>query len=95
MEAKILLGGGGSAEDERPIMELFASWVGASGSVLYLPIALGESGQGYARCLTWLSSVLNPLGVHQIELSMLDRDPQNAEVGLTQTDHFNERRKKL
>ncbi|MBE9506663.1 MAG: Type 1 glutamine amidotransferase-like domain-containing protein [Chloroflexi bacterium] len=81
METKILLGGGGSAEDERPVFELLASWVGTSGSVLYLPIALCESGRVYEGCLEWLASALNPLGVRQIEMwtNLVDHSP--VEIG--------------
>jgi dipeptidase E len=63
-ETRILLGGGGSEEDERPIFELFASWVGA-GAVLYLPIAAEQASQ---RHLDWVSSALHPLGVTRIEM---------------------------
>jgi dipeptidase E len=74
MEIRILLGGGGSAEDERPIFELFASWVGTPGSVLYLPIA---SGGAYEAHFDWISSALNPLGVHHVEMwtTLTGRDP--------------------
>lgn len=75
---KILLGGGGSERDERPIFELFASWVGASGSVLHLPIASGNAGKAN---FDWISSVLNPLGVHRIEMwtTLVNRSPAEIE----------------
>ena len=62
---KLLLGGGGSAEDERPTFERFAAWVGVSGSVLYLPVAAGQAGGAY---LDWISSALTPLGVRHIDM---------------------------
>jgi dipeptidase E len=62
---RILLGGGGSAEDERPVLECFASWVGGAGPVLYLPIAASDAGEAH---FAWVSSVLNPLGVWRIEM---------------------------
>lgn len=77
METKVLLGGGGSEEDERPIFEIFASWVGASGSVLYLPIASEHAGKPH---FDWLSSVLNPLGVHQVEMWTNLADHSLAEI---------------
>jgi dipeptidase E len=64
-ETRILLGGGGSAEDERPIFERFAAWVGASGAVLYLPIASTHAGEVY---LNWISAALNPLDVRHIDM---------------------------
>lgn len=73
METRILLGGGGSAEDERLILERFAGWVNG-GSVLYLPIAAKEAG---APHLDWLTSVLRPLGVGAIEMwtELAGREP--------------------
>jgi len=65
METKVLLGGGGSTEDEYPIFELFASWVDGSDSVLYLPIASSHVDRTY---FDWISSVFNPLGIHRIEM---------------------------
>jgi dipeptidase E len=61
---RILLGGGGSAEDERPIFERFAAWVGA-GRVLYLPIAAERPGSAH---LAWVTSVLSPLGVRHTDM---------------------------
>jgi dipeptidase E len=71
---RILLGGGGSAEDERPVFERFASWVEDTDSVLYLPIAAADAGEGH---FAWVSSVLNPLGVRRIEMwtSLAGRAP--------------------
>ena len=74
---RILLGGGGSAEDERPIFERFAAWVGG-GRVLYLPIAADEPGSAH---LAWLSSALTPLGVHQIDMWTTLAGHQPAELG--------------
>lgn len=75
--SRLLLGGGGSAEDERAVIERFASWVGTSGAVLYLPVALGGPGSDYGPCLDWALSALNPLGVGRIDMwtNLADHDP--------------------
>jgi dipeptidase E len=62
METRILLGGGGSAQDEGAVMERLAAWVGG-GPLLYLPIAAEEVGQGHWE---WIWSALEPLGVTRI-----------------------------
>ncbi len=64
METRILLGGGGSEVDERPIFEVFAAWV-STGCVLYLPIASEPIRQSN---LDWISAALNPLGIQRIEM---------------------------
>ena len=77
IETRILLGGGGSAADERPIFERFAAWVDG-GSVLYLPIASHYIEKSH---LEWISTVLHPLGVTKIDMwaTLLGHSP--AEVG--------------
>jgi dipeptidase E len=74
---RILLGGGGSAENERPILERFAAWVSA-GRVLYLPIAAEQPGSAH---LAWVTSVLTPLGVLQIDMWTTLAGHQPAELG--------------
>jgi dipeptidase E len=74
---RILLGGGGSAEDERPIFERFAAWVGA-GRVLYLPLAAEQPGSAH---MAWVTSVLTPLGVRQIDMWPTLAGHQPAELG--------------
>jgi dipeptidase E len=64
LETRILLGGGGSAVDERAILERFASWVGLTEPVLYLPIATPNAGRTHDD---WIRSALNPFGVSNIE----------------------------
>lgn len=72
-ETRILLGGGGSAEEEGPILDRFAAWVG-DGSVLYLPIAAEQPGAAHGA---WLASVLHPRGVRTIDMwvELSGRDP--------------------
>ena len=73
---RILLGGGGSAEDERPIFERFAAWVGG-GHVLYLPIAADQPSSAH---LAWLMAALAPLGVQQIDMWTTLAGHQPAEL---------------
>ena len=68
MSARLILAGGGGAEDSRLLDEHFAAWVGQDGRMLYLPVALSGSGRSYAAALDWVQSVFNPLGVTQIEM---------------------------
>jgi dipeptidase E len=70
---RILLGGGGSADDERPIFERFSAWIG-EGRVLYLPIAAEQPGSAH---LAWVTSVLTPLGVHHVDMwtTLAGHDP--------------------
>lgn len=75
--SRILLGGGGSAEDERPIFEQFVAWVGG-GRVLYLPIAATQPGSAH---LAWVTSVLTPLGVHDVDMWTSLAGHQPAELG--------------
>lgn len=63
-QTRILLGGGGSADDEHPIFERFAAWIG-DGRVLYLPIAADQPGSTH---LAWVVSILTPLGVHHVDM---------------------------
>ena len=74
METKILLGGGGSAEDEQPVLQRFASWIGREGSLLYLPVAMADPGQAQ---FDWISGALDSLGAGQIEMwtDMQQHDP--------------------
>ena len=74
---RILLGGGGSAEDERPILARFVTWVSA-GRVLYLPIAAEQPGSAH---LAWVTSVLTPLGVQQIDMWTTLNGHQPAKLG--------------
>jgi dipeptidase E len=74
---RLILAGGGGAEDSRPLDERFAEWVGPAGRMLYLPIAMGgKRPYTYAQCLDWISSVYQPLGVTNIEMwtSLAGRD---------------------
>ncbi|RPJ25722.1 MAG: peptidase E [Chloroflexi bacterium] len=63
--AKIALAGGGGAEDSRLLDEVFASWVGPRGRLLYLPIAL-RGMRSYESCLEWITGTFAPLNITRI-----------------------------
>ena len=65
---RLILAGGGNADDSRPLDEVFASWIGLQGRLLYLPVALNDDQRVYKAALQWLTSVFHPLGVTQIEM---------------------------
>jgi dipeptidase E len=76
-QRRLILAGGGRAEDSRLLDERFAEWIGPAGRMLYLPIAMnGQRPYTYAQCLDWVSSVYHPLGVTNIEMwtSLADKD---------------------
>ncbi|MFL7811856.1 MAG: Type 1 glutamine amidotransferase-like domain-containing protein [Anaerolineae bacterium] len=66
--ARLILAGGGSAQDSLPLDEAFATWIGPHGRMLYLPVALRERGIPYDQCLAWIQSVFRPLGISGIEM---------------------------
>jgi dipeptidase E len=67
MQTKIALAGGGGAEDSRPIDELFASWLGPKGSLLYWPIAL-RGIRSYESCWAWITATFAPLNITRITM---------------------------
>src|SRR5262245_48070569 len=62
---RVCFGGGGDADDERPVLDVFARWVG-SRSVLYLPIA---SDPPYEPQLEWVSAALRASGVTNVHIA--------------------------
>jgi len=50
-DTRLMLAGGGDAQDSRPLDEVFAAWIGPRGRMLYLPVALEGSGRSYDACL--------------------------------------------
>lgn len=79
MATRILLGGGGSAADERPLLEQFASWLNPQEPLLYLPLAM--PGAGPAQ-FSWINTALEPFGIKHITMwTALDRhQPQELEA---------------
>jgi hypothetical protein len=64
---RLILAGGGSAADSRPLDERFAEWLGPGARLLYLPVALPDGHPLLPGCETWILSVFEPLGVGTIE----------------------------
>ena len=65
---RIIAAGGGSAEDERPLLELFADWTGSAGKVLFLPIAQAGMGRALDGCLAWGKVTLGAVGITDITM---------------------------
>lgn len=68
-EPRLMLAGGGNADDSRPLDTIFAAWTGRGGRMLYLPIAMSNDlRKDYDSALDWVSGVFKPLGVGEIEM---------------------------
>lgn len=66
-QAKLVFAGGGGAEESRLLDEVFASWVGPQGKLLYLPIAL-RGMRPYEACLEWIMATFAPLNITKITM---------------------------
>ena len=64
---RLLLSGGGSAEDSRLLDQLLVQLT-AKGSMVYLPIAMDHHQMPYTSCYRWITSVFFPLGLDQISM---------------------------
>jgi len=64
---RLLLSGGGSAEDSRLLDQLLVQLT-AKGRMLYVPIALDPHQMTYASCYAWIRSVFTPLGLDRITM---------------------------
>lgn len=65
---RVIAAGGGGAEDERPLHDLFAAWLGPKSRVLYWPFALPETHPLRASCFAWISSIFQPLGISRLDM---------------------------
>ena len=66
-QMKIALSGGGGTSDSRLLDEVFASWIGSQGRLLYLPCAL-RGIRPFESCLEWITATFAPLKVNQITM---------------------------
>ncbi|HSL42173.1 MAG TPA: Type 1 glutamine amidotransferase-like domain-containing protein [Anaerolineales bacterium] len=66
-QTKIALAGGGGAEDSRLLDELFASWIGPEGQLLYLPIAL-RGIYSFESCYKWITGTFSSLNINRIKM---------------------------
>ncbi len=64
---KIALAGGGGADDSRLLDEVFASWIGPRGRLLYWPIALGGL-RPFQACFDWVKALFVPLNITDITM---------------------------
>jgi dipeptidase E len=67
MKGKILLAGGGEAEDSLLLDKKLANWVGKSGKMLFLPIAFQDPLLHVAG-MKWITETFAPLNVVNIEM---------------------------
>jgi dipeptidase E len=66
-QMKVALGGGGGATDSRLLDEVFATWIGSHGKLLYWPVAL-RGIRPFHSCLEWITATFTPLKVNQITM---------------------------
>jgi len=66
-QMKVALGGGGGATDSRLLDEVFATWIGSLGRLLYWPVAL-RGIRSFQSCLEWITATFAPLKVNQITM---------------------------
>ena len=78
-QMKIALAGGGGASDSRPLDEVFASWVGSQGRLLYWPFAL-RGIRTFDSCLAWITATFGPLNITDITLWTALSDHQADEL---------------
>ncbi|MCB0110921.1 MAG: Type 1 glutamine amidotransferase-like domain-containing protein [Caldilineaceae bacterium] len=67
VQGKIALGGGGGAADSRLLDETFASWIGAHGRLLYLPLAMRGLTE-FSNCFAWIRETFAPLEITNITM---------------------------
>jgi dipeptidase E len=78
---KIILGGGGTAEQEAPVLALFADLVGRDAHVLYLPIAVEVTMTAAQDHKQWITNTLGIYGIHSIVMwtSLADHSPSDLD----------------
>jgi hypothetical protein len=64
---KVALAGGGGAADSRLLDEVFATWLGPQGKLLYLPCAL-RGIRPFQSCLEWIAVTFASLNVTNITM---------------------------
>jgi dipeptidase E len=66
-QVRVALGGGGGANDSRLLDEVFATWIGSHGTLLYWPIAF-RGIHPFPSCLEWITSTLAPWHITHITM---------------------------
>lgn len=65
--SKIALAGGGGADDSRLLDEVFSTWIGPRGRLLYLPIAL-RGIRSFESCFAWITGTFAPFAITRITM---------------------------
>ncbi|MDX1522419.1 MAG: Type 1 glutamine amidotransferase-like domain-containing protein [Anaerolineae bacterium] len=65
---RLSVAGGGGADDSRLLDEKFAAWLGTTGKMLYLPLAMDGRDPSYDACLHWVREVFARYEVTDIEM---------------------------
>ena len=65
---KLILSGGGSEKDTEELNKKFSSLLDKSKPLLYVPIAMNEKKHPYSKCLKWLKSTFDNLGISLYEV---------------------------
>lgn len=63
---RVILCGGGDADQTREVNKLYASLIKKDKPVLYIPIAMEES--RFPSCTEWIENELKPYGINEIEM---------------------------
>jgi len=66
-QVKVALAGGGGAGDSRLLDNLFASWIGPQGKLLYWPLAL-RGIRPFQSCLEWIRATFAPFNITRITM---------------------------
>jgi dipeptidase E len=66
-QVKVALGGGGGVTDSRLLDQVFASWIGSQGRLLYLPCAL-RGIRPFESCLEWFKATFSAFNITDITL---------------------------
>lgn len=66
-QVKMALGGGGGAADSRLLDEVFVSWIGTQGKLLYLPCAL-RGIRSFESCLEWIKVTFAAFNITNITM---------------------------
>jgi dipeptidase E len=67
VSGQLFLGGGGDADDERPLLDAFAAAVG-TGPLMYWPVALDPAVVDYDSCLHWLRDSLEEYAIEDVRI---------------------------
>ena len=66
-QLKVALAGGGGASDSRLLDEVFATWIGSQGKLLYLPCAL-RGIRSFESCLEWITGTFASFNITNITM---------------------------